>query len=272
MASYIYKILFPPGSISGRKLHPIPFHTWRSIVSDFTFESLSSTISVCVSPQHKFGTDAFLLADFAAPRRKDRVVDLGTGCGIIPFILHKHFKPSQITGVDIQPQAIEQFARGISASQLEGRLLPVCSDLKELNLPAGSFDVITCNPPYKAPGAGILSETPPDQIARHETMCTIEDICRTAARLLRFGGRLCLCQRPERLADVLTAMHSAGIEPKRLRMVAKQYDTAPWLFLVEGKRGSKPFLQVLPTLAVYDGEEFSQEMQKIYGWREERAE
>ncbi|EEG31919.1 hypothetical protein CLOSTMETH_00387 [[Clostridium] methylpentosum DSM 5476] len=67
-------------------------------------------------------------------------------------------------------------------------------------------------------------------------------------------------------------MHSAGIEPKRLRMVAKQYDTAPWLFLVEGKRGSKPFLQVLPTLAVYDGEEFSQEMQKIYGWREERAE
>ena len=241
-------------------------------MSDFTFESLSPTISVCVSPQHKFGTDAFLLADFAAPRRKDRVVDLGTGCGIIPFILHKHFKPSQITGVDIQPQAIEQFARGISASQLEGRLLPVCSDLKELNLPAGNFDVITCNPPYKAPGAGILSETPPDQIARHETMCTIEDICRTAARLLRFGGRLCLCQRPERLADVLTAMHSAGIEPKRLRMVAKQYDTAPWLFLVEGKRGSKPFLQVLPTLAVYDGEEFSQEMQKIYGWREERAE
>lgn len=241
-------------------------------MSAYTFETLSPSISVCVSPEHKFGTDAFLLADFASPRRKDVVCDLGTGCGIIPFILHKHFKPKTIYGVDIQPQAVDQFERGVAASSLQGRLIPLCADLKGLGLPAGGFDLVTCNPPYKAPGAGIISEAGPDKIARHETLCTIDDICRAAAKLLRFGGRLCLCQRPERLADVLAAMKNAGLEPKLLRMVAKHPDSAPWLFLVEGKRGSRPFMKVLPTLAVYEGEEFSEEMQKIYGWREELPE
>ena len=94
----------------------------------------------------------------------------------------------------------------------------------------------------------------------------MEDVCNAAARLLKYGGRLCLCQRPERLADVISAMRAADIEPKRLRFVAKTPSSAPWLFLLEGKKGSKPFMQVEPVLSVYDGDEFSAEMSRIYGW------
>lgn len=109
------------------------------------------------------------------------------------------------------------------------------------------MDVVTCNPPYKSGGRGILSETASDpQIARHETLCTIGDICTAAARLLKYGGRLCICQRPERLPDVMEAMRQNDIEPKRLRFVQQREHTAPWLFLLEGRRGGKPFYRWRP--------------------------
>lgn len=243
-------------------------------------EALSSQISVCVTPQHRFGTDAFLLADFAAPRHKDMVCDLGTGCGIIPFLMIKNNQPKQIYAVDIQPQAIEQLNYALRHSAAEsgvGRIIPLCMDLKELTarqVPLGSFDLVTCNPPYKAEHAGILSEGQAEQIARHEIFCTLEDICFVASRMLKFGGRLCICQRPERLADAMEAMRRAGIEPKRLRLVAKHHHSAPWLFLLEGKKGSKPFMRVLPILAVYseDGKQFSSEMKHIYHWEKSNSE
>lgn len=232
----------------------------------YQFEKLSETISVCVTPEHKFGTDAFLLADFAQVRHKDVVCDLGTGCGIIPFILTKSAQPKLIYGVDIQEKAIEQFKIALEYNKTDN-IIPICKDLKELTeIPVGSLDVVTCNPPYKANNAGILSELTAEQIARHEVMCTIDDICQKASKLLKFGGKLCICQRPERLPDVISAMRNAKIEPKRLQFVSKTGKEAPWLFLIEGKKGAKPFLQVLPTLPVYDGEDFSPEMIKIYGW------
>ena len=121
---------------------------------------------------------------------------------------------------DIQKQAIEQLEQSIQKNGLKNRFIPLLTDLKELSsLPCGPLDLVTCNPPYKAQGSGILSETDAERIARHEVLCTIEDVCQAASRLLRFGGRLCLCQRPERLCDTLCAMRSAGIEPKRVRFV-----------------------------------------------------
>lgn len=232
-----------------------------------SYEKLSEYISVCITPEHRFGTDAFLLASFASPRKKDTVCDLGTGCGIIPLLMLRDCSPRLTYAVDIQQQAIEQLKDSLRISGLEGKIIPRLADLKELDsLPAGAFDVVTCNPPYKAGGAGILSELAAEQIARHEVLCTMEDVCNAAARLLKYGGRLCLCQRPERLADVISAMRAADIEPKRLRFVAKTPSSAPWLFLLEGKKGSKPFMQVEPVLSVYDGDEFSAEMSRIYGW------
>lgn len=233
----------------------------------YTMEKLSDTLSICVTPDHKFGTDAFLLADFARARCRDKIVDLGTGCGIIPLILYKKFSPNIIYGLDIQPKAIRQFQHTVSFCHLEGKVIPLEGDLKEVKglLPFDTFDIVTCNPPYKIADTGILSERNSHQIARHEILCTIFDVCRTASKLLKTGGKLCLCQRPERLADVITAMRENNIEPKRLRMVAKNEKTAPWLFLMEGKKGSAPYMDVDPTLTVMEGEGFTQEMLKIYG-------
>ncbi len=235
-------------------------------MSEFSFEPLQNGLEICVSKEHKFGTDAFLLADFARPRHKDKVCDLGTGCGIIPMLMHIKFSPAEIYGVDIQKQAIEQFMLTKEKSGLDN-IKPICADLKELweNCPKGSFDVVTCNPPYKAANAGIESMGEAQKIARHEILCNINDVCRAAARLLKFGGRLCICNRPERLADVICAMRANNIEPKLLRFVSKNPENASWLFLIEGRLGGKPFMKVMQPLFVSDGEGFSKELLEIYG-------
>ncbi|MDE5859439.1 MAG: methyltransferase [Oscillospiraceae bacterium] len=233
---------------------------------EYTFELLRNKGEICVSAEHKFGTDAFLLSDFAAPRHKDKVCDLGTGCGIIPLLMHISFAPKMIYGVDIQNQAIEQFNISVEKNKLEN-IFPVCTDLKELwqGAPLGGMDVVTCNPPYKAANAGIESCTDAQRIARHEILCNIYDVCRAAERLLKFGGRLCLCNRPERLADVVSAMRKNNIEPKNLRFVSKNPQSAPWLFLIEGRKGGKPFMKVLPQLYINEGDGFSEELLNIYG-------
>lgn len=232
----------------------------------YSWEELAPGVRVCVSREHRFGTDAFLLADFAAPRRKDMACDLCSGCGIIPLLWFREEGPRQVWAVEIQPEAAKQLSLSVEESGLAGRVIPLQADLRALPdaVSKGVFDLVTCNPPYQAAGGGILSEAPSDRIARHEVLCRVEDVCRTAAGLLRFGGRLCLCQRPERLADVVCAMREAGIEPKTLRFVQKREDTAPWLFLIEGKKGAKPFLRTLPPLIIQGEGGFSRELLRIY--------
>lgn len=239
---------------------------------EYKFELLRNEIEICVSNEHKFGTDAFLLADFTAPRRKDKVCDLGTGCGIIPLLMHIGFAPKIIYGVDIQSQAVEQFNISVKRNKLEN-IIPIRADLKELweNAPLGGLDVVTCNPPYKAANAGIESCLSAQRIARHEILCDIYDVCRAAERLLKFGGKLCLCNRPERLADVVSAMKSSNIEPKALRFVCKDSESAPWLFLIEGRKCGKPFMKVLPQLYINGSDGFSEELLSIYGGRERPA-
>lgn len=232
-------------------------------------ESLGGGLFVYVSPAHRFGTDAFLLADFAVARHKDRVADLGTGCGIIPMLLYKKYRPSLIVGVDIQQDAILQFAQSIARSNAADTLKPLCCDLRALKgqLPFDSFDLVTCNPPYEAEGTGFLNELPQRQIARHELSCTLDDVCAAASQLLKTGGRFCLCQRPKRLTDVLTAMRQNRLEPKRLRLVAQNPQSRPWLLLAEGKKDARPGLEVLPPLWM-TGENGapSLELQRIYGY------
>lgn len=232
---------------------------------EYTFEKLTDKIYVCASSDHRFGTDAFLLAHFSQYRAKDKVCDLGTGCGIIPLIMQKS-RPPQITyAVDIQEGAIEQLKLGIEKSEVTG-IVPVHADLKELweDAPLGQLDLVTCNPPYKAEKAGFESAITAQRIARHEIMCNINDVCRAGERLLKFGGRLCICNRPERLSDVIYAMKNNNIEPKRLRMVSKNADEAPWLFLIEGKKGSKPFMQIEPQLYIRSENGFTDELNSIY--------
>lgn len=229
------------------------------------FEKLGDSCRICVTDEHTFGTDAFLLADFARARHKDVVCDLGTGCGIIAVLERIRYEPKEVYGVDIQKQAIEQFKVTVSESELKNTF-PLLMDLKELTseAPLGRCDLVTCNPPYKAANAGIESELDAHKIARHEILCNINDVCAAANRLLKFGGRLCLCNRPERLADVVCAMRANNIEPKLLRFVAKNESSAPWLFLIEGKKGGAPFMQVKPSVYMGSGG-ISPELSMIYG-------
>lgn len=235
-------------------------------MEEFKEEYLGGCISVFVSPEHTFGTDAVLLADFAAPSPKAICCDLGSGCGIIPMLWCKK-SGSKITAVEIQKKGIEQIKKGIEFNKLENRVEAVCSDLRELKgkLQFGYYNLVTMNPPYTAHGAGIISSTDADKIARHGTLCDFHDICLAASKLLNFGGRLCMCLRPERLCELMTEMKNNSIEPKRLRFVAKTPGKAPWLVLIEGKRGGKSGLKVEPELYIYgDDGNYSNEMNRIY--------
>lgn len=227
-----------------------------------------------MTKEHRFGTDSFLLSSFSAPRRGSLACDLCGGCGIVAALWFRFPEraPRQALTVEIQPEAAELARQCAEASHLQGRLVPLCADLRDPSpifamegIQRASFDLVACNPPYKREGHGIPSSTAAANAARHETMCTLEDVCRTAADMLRFGGRLCICQRPERLADAMQAMRSHGIEPKRLRFVQKRPETPPWLFLLEGRRGSRPFLRVDPPLIMQEENgDASAELRRIY--------
>lgn len=233
-------------------------------------QPLGGGVEIYVSPTHRFGTDAILLADFASIKGRDRAIDLGTGCGIIPFLWCANGHSGGITAVEISGAAADMAARSARHNGLEGQvdiinadLRRLCADRPELR---GAFTLVTMNPPYKAANDGAQSPDDERRQARHEVNCTTDDVCNCAAGLLNFGGRLCMCQRPDRLCDLIVSMRTAGIEPKRLRMVCQRAGAAPMLILIEGKRGGRPGLVNLPPLYV-EGEngDFSPEMLDIYG-------
>ncbi len=229
-------------------------------------ETLSDKVCVYTSGSHAFGTDAFLLAHFAAPRKKERVCDLGTGCGIIPLIFARDDAAAEVLGVEIQPEGVEQFKRAIEESKSQAVLRASCADLRALAVSEnGRYDLVTCNPPYKAAGHGLLSQKNAQQLARHETMCTLDDVCAAAKRLLRFGGRLCICQRPERLADAMITMRQNGLEPKRLQLVCRDKASPPWLFLLMGQKGAKMHLNVLPNFILYENGRYTEQARAMYG-------
>ncbi len=224
-------------------------------------------IFINVSSEHTFGTDAVLLADFATAKKKDRVIDLGSGCGIIPCLMLRDNRTLNVTGVEISTEACRLLEKTKEQQGL-GSLNIINSDLNCLKgkIEFGRATLITCNPPYKAAGAGIISTSQRDKLARHETACTLEDIVSVSARLLQTSGRLCVCLRPERLAELMDIMREHKIEPKRLRLVCKNKNTAPWLFLLEGKKCAKSGMVIEPNLFVENEDgSYSDEMIKIYG-------
>ena len=214
-------------------------------------EDLGESIGLVVSKQHTFGTDAMLLASFASLKRYDIACDFGSGCGIIPFLWLRDGKCKSIDAVEIQANACEQIKRSLVLNNTE-KIKVHNIDLKNISdFQAGTYDLVTMNPPYKIAGGGIKNEDECSTIARHETACNMEDIAKSAARLLKFGGKFCICHRPERVFDAMVAMRNNGIEPKRLRFVSKKGDTQPWLVLIEGKRGAKNGLKVEAQLVAY---------------------
>lgn len=236
-----------------------------SQVEEIKREPLGNGVYVCVSDAHRFGTDALLLADFARCKPNDLVCDLGTGCGIIPLVLHRDHAPRICYGVDIQPEATALLRRAAQEQSL-GNLTAVEGDLRDLpeQIPRNHLTLVTCNPPYQPTGRGKLSAGTAQQIARHEICCDLAQVCRAAALLLRCGGRFCLCGRPERLCDAMAAMRAVKLEPKRLRFAAKNPESEPWLFLLEGKKAAKPFLRVEPTIFVWENGTLHPAVERLY--------
>ena len=234
----------------------------------YSYERLSDDVKLAVSVNHTFGTDAVILAYFANPKRKDLCLDMGTGCGIIPMLWLRDSQQSVTHCLDIQQNAYEQVCHSIAINKFENRLIPHLCDLRNIKdeFEAEPFTLVTMNPPYKPVNTGIESLGESARIARHEVCCNIEDAVKAATYLLRYGGRFCMCHRPERLVDALAIMRQYKLEPKRLRFVMDKDGEEPFLFLVEGKKGSKPFLRVEPPLVIKKADgKFTDEMIKVYG-------
>lgn len=229
-------------------------------------EPLGNGFFVYVSPRHTFGTDAVLLADFASARKKDTLVDLGTGCGIIPLLCLRDGNLKNAVGVDISPEAV-LLAERTSRELRTENFTVLNSDLNELKgkIAFGCHTLVTCNPPYKAPNGGLKNPDGVRATARHEVDCTLSDIISVSSRLLQTSGRLCMCHRPERLAELMSLMREYKLEPKRLRLVCQRKGEEPWLVLVEGKKCANTGLRIAPTLYVEENGEFSPEMIRIYG-------
>ncbi len=234
----------------------------------YSFERLSDDIKIAVSAQHTFGTDAVLLSHFAKINARDKAIDMGTGCGIVPLLWLRDKKINNVFCIDIQKSAYEQICVSIQENNLEGRITPFLGDLRKIDglFEAESFSLVTMNPPYKPVGTGIESLDESARIARHEVCCNIEDAVKAAAYLLKYGGKFCMCHRPERLVDTLEIMRKYRLEPKRLRFVQDAMGEQPFLFLIQGQKGAKSFLRVEAQLIIKkENGKFTDEMLEIYG-------
>lgn len=235
-------------------------------------EPLGNGIRVYVNDTYHFTTDTILLADFANVKKNDTVCDLGTGCGTIPLLWARYGKPGKVLAVDIQKEPIELLTQSIKLNNLSC-IHPLLSDLNDLKgkTDFGIYDAVVCNPPYKLKGSGI--ENPEDSKAaiNHETLCTLDDICSCASKLLKFSGRFIMCQRPERLSDIIETMRKYRLEPKRIRFVQQRINKSPKLILIESKFGAnRGFLQTEPVLFIEDSSgNYSEEMKNIYGFYKE---
>lgn len=232
-------------------------------------EPLGNGRRILVSRSHGFGTDAFLLASFASPGKKENAVDLGTGCGIIPTLWLGAESVRTVLGIEISSEACGLAKRTIATNNDSLRFEVLCMDMRRLegsDVDRERFDLVTCNPPYFTGESGYVSPDPERARARTDGDCTLEDVCAAARYLLRWGGRLCMCCRPERLCDLFCAMRAAGIEPKKLRLCQQRPDKGPWLALVEGRRGGHPTLDIqAPLIMLDENGQSSAEVEAIYG-------
>ena len=201
-----------------------------------------------------FGVDAVFLSDFVRVRPGENVLDLGTGNGIIPVLLSAKTEARHITGLEIQADTAEMARRSVAHNHLEDRIDIVTGDIKEaaeLFKPA-FFDVITTNPPYMLVDHGMRNPDDAKAIARHEVLCSLDDILRESMRLMQDKSRFYMIHRPFRLTEIMIKMHQYKIEPKRIRFVYPYIDKEPAMVLIEGVRGAKPRVTVEPPLIIYD--------------------
>lgn len=216
-----------------------------------------------------FGMDAVLLSGFAKVKKGESVLDLGTGTGILPILLDAKTVGGHFTGLEIQPESADMARRSVILNNRQDKIDIVTGDIKNaLNIfGAASFDVIVTNPPYMNQNHGITNPESPKAIARHELLCSLEDVIHQTGSLLKVNGRMYMVHRPFRLPDIMELMNECGIEPKKMRFVHPYVDREPSMVLIEGVRGGNRRLTVEKPLVIYDGPgEYSEEIKRDYGF------
>ncbi len=216
-----------------------------------------------------FGMDAVLLSGFARVKQGEKVLDLGTGTGIIPILLEAKTDGEHFTGLEIQPESADMASRSVAYNDLQDKIDIVVGDIKDASqrFGASSFDVITTNPPYMIGKHGIKNDQDAKAIARHEILCDLDDILRESAKMLKPSGRFYMVHRPFRLAEIFSKMIEYRIEPKRMQLVYPFVDKEPNMVLIEGLRGGKSRITVEKPLIVYKQPGvYTDEIYDIYGY------
>lgn len=216
-----------------------------------------------------FGIDSVLISDFAKEIKKgSKVIDLGTGTGIIGTLLCAKTEASKIIGVEIQEEVYDMAKRSANLNNLQDRFEIINENIKDLDqiLDMGTFDVVVTNPPYKKLNTGMVNENEKKLISRHEITATLEDFIQTAFKLLKDKGELYMVHRPDRLADIIELLRKNKLEPKILKFVYPSQNKEPNLLLIKATKNAKPFLKIEKPLYVYEENgSYTKEILKIYG-------
>ena len=216
---------------------------------------------------YRFSIDAILLASHARPRSKERVLDLGTGCGIIPLIIAYRHPDITAFGIEIQKELAHMAISNVNANHLQNQITVLCRDMRELkpNQIGGPVDLAVCNPPYHKPKSGRINPDRQRAIARHELKINLADILQTAQRMLRTAGRFVTIYTAERITDLFVHMRAHGIEPKFLRTIHGHLAAEARLILVSGTKGSQPGTRLGPPLIIYDSKgEYCREILQMF--------
>lgn len=214
-----------------------------------------------------FGMDAVLLTAFVRAGKGSRMLDLGCGNGVIPILLSAKTEGEVFEGLEIQKDIADMARRSVKFNRLEKQIHIMTGDIKEASsyYEAASFDVITSNPPYMTNAHGLTNETGHKAVARHELLCSLEDVVRESARLLKPGGHFFMVHRPFRLSEIMNTMCRYKLEPKRMRMVYPYVDREPNMVLIEGTRGGNQGMVVEKPLIVYeDVNVYTKEVRELY--------
>ncbi len=221
-----------------------------------------------------FGMDAVLLAAFAEVRPGEHALDLGTGTGVIPILLHARTDGASFTGLEISKYSADMAARSVSYNHIEDYVTIRQGDIKEAKtlFSAGSFSVVTSNPPYMTGGHGLINPDLELAGARHEIFCTLEDVVGAAAHALKEHGRFYMVHRPFRLAEIMRTLSRYRLEPKRMRLVYPFVDKEPNMVLIEAVKGGRARISVERPLIVYEEKgRYTSEVRELYGMQEAHA-
>ncbi len=213
-----------------------------------------------------FGMDAVLLSGFAYAGRGERVIDLGTGTGILPLLLYAKTEAAHFTGLEIQEESADMARRSVAGNNIENIDI-VEGDIKSVSkyFKSQSFDAVTSNPPYMAANHGMVNKDAPKHIARHEVLCTLDDVTSAATYLLKPSGRFFMVHRPFRLAEIFESLRGHRLEPKRMRLVYPGIDKEPNMVLIEAVKHGRARLSVERPLIVYDENgRYTEEMMRDY--------